>query len=555
MAKVLQIPPLILGIVTILACREAPPIAPTASTRLLAAVSGNQCESHEPELIGDPLLGDSVYSDYGRARYRIRLRAVGRSEVKILYYLEHPLQHPWGFFSDKEGCCPSPLPAYYDTDGDLVADGSSCIPNGEYTIQFERVYRSPDGTEVSADTLFVRSIAMLDTLGSREDHPLGGVFQDVHVGFALSTYADTFRTLAGSLRAADFFHDFSYYPDTALFSPPGSAFTIGVGDTLWFTSTYRAMGLCGWCGDPARVLSSFSQDYCSTMKTFGSATNSVPQTSDVLPMLHTFPVPRPSEPYCAAVRVTEPLHDGRNHPGSVQPDTIFVSVAGLDAAFTVTGSPVVGQPLTFDGRASQGYGSLEYRWTFGDTSRSWSASDSVVQHTYTLAGTFTVVLWVRRQGSTAPTDSASQQLAVSASQLSALVEGADYITSSGTYQWQTLASGGVSPYHYQWYYKQGVQAEEAVGTDSPWYSRLVTVLKTAYAFRLRSVVTDAALDTAQKVYWVDVVPGGGGALASVGLKDAAGACVALPAGREARQAAHAAMVALGLWPVPCRRSQ
>jgi hypothetical protein len=173
-------------------------------------------------------------------------------------------------------------------------------------------------------------------------------------------------------------------------------------------------------------------------------------------------------------------------------------------------------------------------------------------NTQLFAGSYNVLLSARRAARPSDADDSTRTVAI-APGLSVWIAGPDLIGTSGSYTWEAQASGGQTPYHYQWYYKQG-GSETPVGTDSPYYSRYVSVGKTAYAFRLRNVVTDATPATAQRVYWVEVMPGGGG-LASIGALDARGACAALPAARTQRQAALSVIAASGRWPTPCRLSQ
>lgn len=513
--------------------------------------------------MGDGLDGETVFyqqtSAGSRARYYVDLDSLEGTRM----FFRAPAIPPWGYFTTKGLDCTRA--ERHDLDADGVPDTEylekHCIPSGGYTLRLHRVVWRADGSRWDADSiLFTRRIAMLDTLGSLEDSSAGG-YQDVRVRFALDSVS---TTLVGSLRGADFYQAFGNAADTALYTRAPYTETIGVGDTLWFASTYRAAGdstVCRWCrsGEDGvlGVLAAFNQDYVNHPTAFGYATNSVPApgASVVMPMLHQFASPSLAGSFRVVTRITEPYHNGTDKPGRVQPDTIFVWVVGLDAAFTVSGSPVVGQPVTFDGSSSQGFQPLQYRWDFGDQSPpTWWAADPLTHYTYSTPGTFTTMLWVRRAGSTAPMDSASHTVSVGgAAPLTVAIDGVETITSSGTYQWHALVAGGVPPYHYQWYYREVGQTEQAVGSDSPWYSRYVSVRSTSYAFRVRSVARDTTQATAQGFMWVDVLAGGKGAgPLSVGLLDAAGACQALPPGPERRQAAHEAVVAQGRWPVPCR---
>lgn len=513
----------------------------------------------DEELIGDPLIGETNFyqSTTGelRARYRVELVETGSMYYRVGY------SNPWGWLTTKNNECDGDAvnhPEMHDVTGDGVPEAGAethCLPNGAYTVKFHRRHWLPDGSGTDSDSvLFTRRVAMLDTLGSEQHDPSAPTYQDVRVRFSLDSVA---TGITGSLRGADFYLSFNTFSDTSYFRRAPFSTTMGVGDTLWLASTYRATGGpdCVWCNNFQGVLAAFNQDYLYDPAGFGYATNSVPAENSTMPKLHSFAVASGIQPFRVVARVTEPYQNGTSNPGRVQQDTIFVTVVGLNASFTVSGSPIAGQPVTFNGSGSEGFKPLEYRWDFGDQTppTSWSAADSIKQHMYSSPGTYTASLWVRRTSSTAPTDSASQPVSVGGSApVVVVIEGVDIITASGTYEWHALATGGVPPYHYQWYYRRSGQAEQPVGSDSPWYSRYVSVAKTAYAFRLRNVVTDAAQQTDQAVHWVDVLPGGGGGLLSVGLLAAGGSCVALPADRERRRAAHEAVVAGGSWPVPCR---
>jgi len=539
----------------------ASPATPTASTSIRAAAAGNFCEDDEPELIGDLVVGDAGFPETGRASNRVELApAGGRGESYTMYYLRGGLKHPWGFYADKPGCCPHPMRNYWDTDGDLQPDGGYCIPNGVYTVYFEEVHWSPGGVVVSVDTLFRRSIAMLDTLGSPENNPSSGVFQDVHVQFSIDTLP---TDIAGGLWGRATYGEIRSPGDVGTFEAAPHLFEIRMGDSLWFGSTYSAVSAdtaCAWCKqNQAGVLVAVNQNYGALQGAFGPATNGLGVTTSFMPMLHTFLLPS-AQAYEVAARVTEPYQSGLDSlgMGRVQSHRFFVKVSGpLDASFAASdSSPVVGQQITFDGSGSC-CGTLQYRWSFGDGGTvDWSGSASA-QHGYSAAGAFTARLWVRRVGTSAPTDSASLQLVVTIPPLGVQIEGTDLITASGTYDWESLASGGVPRYHYQWFYRRGA-SEQSVGSDTSAYSRYVALESRSYVFRLRSLVTDSVGHQAQAVLFVDVMAGGkGGGLAagatraSVGLEDARGVCVALPLDRAARQAAHQAVFAAGRWPVPC----
>lgn len=554
--RLLPIPPLMFGLLALAACDDARRSDPPALTRPLLSVA-NPTENLDEELIGTGLYGTTDADLYqltalgNKPRYLVDLGEGSAS----MYYVSWG-KNRWGYFTDKSNNCAPSSSEQHDSNGDNLRDGGPekhCISNGEYLVRLHRVQWDPSGlghVPGSDTVLFERRVAMLDTLGSPENIPTSGFWQDVRVAFSLSRYP---THVTGSIRAADFFHDFTVASDTALYSPPGTSFTLGVGDTLWFASTHLAQPdtgpACAWCGQHSGVLVHFHWDYAQSPGVRSFSTNSVPETGAHMPMLHLYSTPRPGQPYQAVARITEPYHYS-NDSGRIQTgQNILATVMGLDACFTRSGLQIAGSPITFDGRCSQAYGVREYRWDFGDQTpaTTWSAGDSTLQHTYAQLGTYIVRLDVRRATSTAPTDSSLQAITVSG--LTVTLVGPDLIGSSGTYQWHAVATGGVTPYHDQWYYKQGV-TEQQVGTDSPDYRRDVSVGKTSYTFRLRTVVTDAVPSAREGRLFVEVIPGGGN-YASVGALTASGMCAPLPAVHSQRQAALSAIAAAGRWPVPC----
>ncbi len=78
-------------------------------------------------------------------------------------------------------------------------------------------------------------------------------------------------------------------------------------------------------------------------------------------------------------------------------DTVTVFHGAPTAAFTIVpAQPVVNQNVQFDGTPSQG-DIVDYAWNFGDTI---TANGSMVQHFYSLAGTYHATLTVRAQNGT-----------------------------------------------------------------------------------------------------------------------------------------------------------
>ena len=88
------------------------------------------------------------------------------------------------------------------------------------------------------------------------------------------------------------------------------------------------------------------------------------------------------------------------------------------------------------------------------------------------------------------------------------IQGPAQVWNSGYCTWNAVPTGGVSPYHYQWYYRRQGQSEIPVGADADSYTRHITVEQMGYAVWIRVVVTDAAQQTANHTQLVEV---GGGA--------------------------------------------
>ena len=124
----------------------------------------------------------------------------------------------------------------------------------------------------------------------------------------------------------------------------------------------------------------------------------------------------------------------------------------LTTSFTYDpSSPQVSQQITFTASASGGTAPFTYNWTFGDGS---ATTGSIVTHTYSSAGTFSVVLTVKDSGSPQQTASSQQSVTVSSPAPSPLTSNFDYSPSSPnvgqTVSFIASTTGGTQPYSYSW---------------------------------------------------------------------------------------------------------
>lgn len=509
--------------------------------------------SDEEELIGDTIYGGAPYYQYttGGPRARYLILMAGDS----IFYRDAS-DHRWGWFTTAMGHtdCDAGHPELHDVNGDGIADTTlterHCVGNGEFTLRVDTLRWNAAGTAVEQrGTLFRRAVAMLGTLGAFDSS--SGYYHDVHV--ALNRTAPTGFSLTGDIRAGDYY--LSY--DKGELYPAGRSFTIAAGDTLWFQATYLGTGspTKPWYGNPQAILTQFNFDHRLYPTDFHGGVNS---SSFLSPYVETSPAlwsfPAGAEPFRVVGRVVAPHHALMGDGVVRLADSISVTTIAVTACFSVTGVRVQGEVLTFDGHCASGQDTLEYRWTFGDGGAvEWTRDSVVAHHVYATGGTYAATLRVRRVRSTAPVDSTTQSLAIIGGPLWVRISGYDAITTKGTYTWTSEPHDGVPHYDtYRWYYQQGGSSEYLDGTDRT-YQRYISAKWPPYTFRLRNTVQDAIPAVAVDTLWVDVIPGGGGyaPMGLVGLVDATGACQALPADRQARQAAHAAIARSGRWPEPC----
>jgi len=128
----------------------------------------------------------------------------------------------------------------------------------------------------------------------------------------------------------------------------------------------------------------------------------------------------------------------------------------LTTSFTYSpSSPQTGQQVTFTASASGGTGPYTFGWSFGDGS---TGSGYSVTHTFSLAGTYAVVLTVKDSSSPQQTVLSQQSVTVS-SPPPALTASFTFSPSSPQVEqlvsFSSSASGGTSPYSYSWSFGDG----------------------------------------------------------------------------------------------------
>ncbi|RLE28770.1 hypothetical protein DRJ54_05925 [Candidatus Acetothermia bacterium] len=201
-------------------------------------------------------------------------------------------------------------------------------------------------------------------------------------------------------------------PDLVIQDISYSPSSPSVGSTVTFQVTVRNQGTAAagafavsFAGQ-ARSVSSLAAGASRTL-TFSAVLSGSPQTFTAV-----------ADPYS---QVTE--SDETNN-------TRQVTVTGQEALSAEAGGPysgTAGQPITFDGRASQGP-IVSYTWDFGDGS---TGSGAVVTHVYATPGTYTVTLTVRAGDGRTASDTA--QVTVSAApQPDLVIQNITYSPSSPT---------------------------------------------------------------------------------------------------------------------------
>src|SRR5213596_2168135 len=144
---------------------------------------------------------------------------------------------------------------------------------------------------------------------------------------------------------------------------------------------------------------------------------------------------------------------------SATPMTEFFGTSpppALSASFTYSpSSPQIGQTVSFTGSASGGTQPYSYSWSFGDGS---TGTGSSAKHTYSSAGTLTVALTVKDNGSPQQTTTSQQSITVSGAPppLTASFAYSPSSTQAGQpITFTASASGGTSPFTFSWSFGDG----------------------------------------------------------------------------------------------------
>src|SRR5213083_309286 len=128
----------------------------------------------------------------------------------------------------------------------------------------------------------------------------------------------------------------------------------------------------------------------------------------------------------------------------------------LSASFTYSpSSPQIGQTVSFTGSASGGTQPYSYSWSFGDGS---TGTGSSAKHTYSSAGTLTVALTVKDNGSPQQTTTSQQSITVSGAPppLTASFAYSPSSTQAGQpITFTASARGGTSPFTFSWSFGDG----------------------------------------------------------------------------------------------------
>ena len=164
--------------------------------------------------------------------------------------------------------------------------------------------------------------------------------------------------------------------------------------------------------------------------------------------------------YLSTLEASWNLPSLTSNDASATPMTEFFGTSPpptLSASFTYSpSSPQIGQAVSFTSSASGGSTPYTYSWSFGDGS---TGTGSSPKHTYSSAGTLTVALTVKDNGSPQQTKTSQQSITVSGAPPSLTASFAYSPSSTQAEQPVTFtssASGGASPFTFSWSFGDGL---------------------------------------------------------------------------------------------------
>jgi PKD repeat protein len=148
---------------------------------------------------------------------------------------------------------------------------------------------------------------------------------------------------------------------------------------------------------------------------------------------------------------------------------LSASSPSVSASFTWSPtSPSIGQKVNFTASASGGTPPYTYGWNFGDNT-TFSSSNSTATHAYTVAGKYTVSLAVT--DTTGLSGSSNSQLTVTAPTIFVSFNWSPKSHNLGTpLNFTASASGGLSPYTYNWTFGDGVMLATTSSTVTHTYT-------------------------------------------------------------------------------------
>src|SRR3989442_6749354 len=164
--------------------------------------------------------------------------------------------------------------------------------------------------------------------------------------------------------------------------------------------------------------------------------------------------------YLSTLEASWNLPSLTSNDASATPMTEFFGTSPpptLSASFTYSpSSPQIGQAVSFTSSASGGSTPYTYSWSFGDGSTGTGSSPN---HTYSSAGTLTVALTVKDNGSPQQTKTSQQSITVSGAPPSLTASFAyspSSIQSEQPFTFTSSASGGASPFTFSWSFGDGL---------------------------------------------------------------------------------------------------